>query len=470
MGAVKELAISHGIDSRNVYFDFLKQQELPTHEKIKHAIGWQWQAPDLNPYTESEIRALLATEGDPTLSRAWEFAKQGPAALAGVVTSSDHQLIALLLEIQERFLPHPEHVCERRQQWAITKSKEIQKTATDDLLRQATGLEPVMVGKFSHFDGEYPEGTEKGHVCRSHWVAKGQGEQITSLARVRFELWRPLVTRSGEILHCQQCEHERIQAFCELIERVSLYYEQAEHLRYLIVNSRDYSKLAAALRQERKRYNNDVTLTSFPIETGLTLILHDAASLEWSQSAMQRKWVRRLLTESKALPTDRAELYKLFSIWHRPPKGKRSGHGLETWSREGPSGMRPEGEGAEQKNGKGRKGQRTKPAGKQATGHYRIVGINYGYVMRLIARLIGRAPSAQGMRFNGELDTADFLNLLDATGLAYSIEGELPEAVTLSRYRYKNMCAKRDNHPLQEAPTIVRQIFLDESPESEWRF
>lgn len=395
--------------------------DLILSPRERQALYWTWRAQaidELPPAVAAIVdrrRAQLEQSDNPLARAAYAILRGEPVPASQA---------ALEPVVMEKILPDvyayapPDHL----QRLVSLANKPPDKAAAAELLEQATGLEPVMVATFSHFEGEYPEEPDTRRECGEYTVGGGRGDAVTSLKRAVFELWRPVLFKKRGVVVCEHCIHQRILGFCNDIERVSTHYGQLQALRYLTVKTGDYPTLAGRIRKRNQRHEKQVTYTSFPLKTGYTVVLHDAPA--WLGGAQ--------------LPAERAALYTLVSAWYEPPKGKRSAHGLSTWAKLGPGGEPLE---TKSKKKRGRKEEDGAPAA-SAGGSFKFwIRARYGYVARLVAEHLGESPGRRGMKL--DMAREELFSLLDAAGIEYFVEGD----VAVSTPDLKPGCTKVDKLP-----------------------
>jgi hypothetical protein len=269
--------------------------------------------------------------------------------------------------------------------------------------------DPVMVGQFIHFGGEYPT-NEHPHTCKTYWRIPVHGnDDIGAGQNIRFKAWRPYMTKAGELIHCQADWHDRILDFCRDIERVWLHYWQLDALAYLVVPDEDRKATAAKIRKHNQRLGAGepkITYTTFPLKSGGAIFLHDDPDYLGGDE----------------LPTDREELFDLVTTWAMPPKGKRSGHGLGSWAKNGAK-VTPEDvpEKTEEENGK---------SGKESGGQQpKVKGYIYGQerwtVFKLISESLEVDCNPKRQTVTPGFKSWDLVELLEAAQIDYGIEGDV---------------------------------------------
>jgi hypothetical protein len=260
----------------------------------------------------------------------------------------------------------------------------------------------VMVAEFDHFEGRYPT-TEESHTHRAYWRGKIVNDHLESLAKVEYQLWRHIVTKKGESIHCPACLHDRIAGFCGDIEKISRYYLHPDGIQYLIAPDNERTKISNRIRQHNSRAkdNDDlITAITFPLQSGKVVFLHDSPEY----------------LGGELLPTDRAKLFDLVTDWAQPPKGKRAGHGIKKWIKEGP------------KSKRNKEPEPTKPknAGDKKAKVGYFYGADYWLVMKLITENIGTTENSNGLKLpHGALHVSEFKKMLDAANVDYAIEGDI---------------------------------------------
>lgn len=276
------------------------------------------------------------------------------------------------------------------------------------------GRDAVMVAEFSHFNGRYPT-TEERHTHRAYWRGKFVNDHLESLARVEYQLWRPVITKKGELIHCPACLHDRRSGFCNDIEKITRHYLNPADIRYQIFPNSERTKIGNRIRQYNKRAKEGAELinhVTFPLESGQVVFLHDAPNY----------------LGGELLPTDRTDLFDLVTNWAQPPKGKRAGHGIKKWAKDGPRYKPKKCKECEEKCECEQEPKKTKP--KKGDGKPNRIGYFYGadywLVMKLITENIGTVENSDGLKLpHGALHATEFKELLDAANIDYAIEGNI---------------------------------------------
>lgn len=276
--------------------------------------------------------------------------------------------------------------------------------------------QPVMVGSFSHFAGDYPNPDHK-RTCKTRWVISGEGQTAVKFAPVDFSQWRGYATKAGHYMPaCPHCQHERIMDFSQRIEKASGNYAGANLMRWAELPNSEVKSITAKLRKRRERGDLATNYTTFPLNVKQTILLHDAGDID-----------------GRELPTDRAGLYNLVSQWVlNTPKGKRAGHGLMTWGKLSGDDNQNEDDA----------GEAAPAAGGDKPKRWRIIGLDYLKALNVMAGYLDENPTVKGLKF--KVDIGDVLKCLDAAGLDYAIDGTLPEDVTLSVCKPEDTYTKCD--------------------------
>lgn len=271
--------------------------------------------------------------------------------------------------------------------------------------------EPVMAVQFSHLDGKHPR-NEHLHTCRSYWRVKVINGHVRAAAPVTYDCWRHVMTKKGLLIHCEACLHERIVGFCREIEQVSLHYFDFADLRFMSVNNdAERKKVAGRIRQYNSRREEGVQqicFTTFPLENGRTIFLHDCPDY----------------LEGFTLPTEKAELFHLMEEWSYTPIGKRAGHSLKKWAKDGPKVKKAKGE----KSSAEDSATEPKPAGggKQRVGYF--YGASWWLLCKLMTELMDHEANAKGMKFEiGDISSKEFMDMLEDANIDYSILGDVSE-------------------------------------------
>lgn len=277
--------------------------------------------------------------------------------------------------------------------------------------------QPVMVGNFSHFSGNYPD-PDHNRTCKTRWVISGEGHTAEKFAPVDFSQWRGYVTKAGHYMPaCPHCQHERVIETCQRIEKASEHYAGANLMRWAELPNSEAKSIMAKLRKRRERGDVATNYTTFPLNAKKTILIHDAGDMGGQE-----------------LPTDRAGLYDLVGQWVlSTPKGKRAGHGLLTWGK-----INTRNNTEDEPTGD----DEPKTAGGETPKRWRIIGTDYLKALNAVAGYLDEKPTVKGLKLN--VDIGDVLKCLDAAGLDYAIDGELPEDVTLSRGKTKKSSTKCD--------------------------
>ena len=274
--------------------------------------------------------------------------------------------------------------------------------------------DPVMVGQFIQIGGEYPA-NEHAHECETYWrAAVGENNDVLGVHSFTAKAWRRIITKAGKVIYCEACWHERTIELSRQISRVSLHYWSLDALAYVEIADENRLKTADRIchenkaRRDRGKGEREITYTTFPKESGGVIFLHDDPDY----------------LGGDMLPSDRGELVELVATWAMPPKGKRSGHGLEAWAKNGAKVTQAEVEPETAEEETGKSGKVTGGGQKPPVKGY-IYGLGRWEVFKLIAESLEIEFNPKGQKIPPGFKSWELVDLLEAAGKDYATEGDV---------------------------------------------
>lgn len=109
----------------------------------------------------------------------------------------------------------------------------------------------------SFFSGHFPNARHKT-LCKTRWVATGEGGNVTGMTKIAFSNWRGFWTKNGRFFEpCPHCIHERVLKFCKQIMKGSKIYRHENLIRFTTCDDAKVAKrLQDRIRQRNRPYHH----------------------------------------------------------------------------------------------------------------------------------------------------------------------------------------------------------------------
>lgn len=411
-----------------------------THSHLKRRFGWAWAAPDLDQHNPSLVASLLAL-ADPVYGRAWEVVQQGPRAITATLASADEKLIALLLDVQQNYMPPSGLVSRLRKSRARREGRQLTggELAGDIWPDKEVVLSvPIADGPLN---GKWP--SKPGHTCKHNWHAEEIAENQWAISHWTGRAWR------GGL--CNGCYYDRVMTLCKQIEWETEQADDAGRVKWIAVASGNFASLNKRFRNHRSRKGTDVRYIALPQYDNTYFVVHTDPD-----------------EGGEPIPLERAELFELLDA-NADTHPDRRVSSSEGWG--GPwSGMKGDGR-SRKKPGK-RGGEESKDnsetqAGKK--GSVSFIGQGIGRLLSW-ANQLGYETDPRGRKVHLQATKEQLIELLELGGFKYHAIRGWEEVAAIKRglkqdESYKGQMISNDQEDMslmrlkEEPPPLSPALF-----------